>query len=543
MSLLSVYVEGAKDPSVLGVRRLAALIAARYGLSAADLEKRIASGRFRVKANIDEATARAFVDDLEKLGARCVVVEMPARTGEAARTAMPGLGAMGSAGPGAQPRPPTASEPALDPSFELPSAPRPISSAAVQPPGAATPATSPPPTPRPPTPAAIRTISSASVPPPTSAAALLANAAAERSHNLEILDPPTLRGLASSERVRTPANSQPPLPAASRTATLPLSGLPPRPAASPTPAPSGLGAARSDAGYPAGSGTGLGALDGASFSLSTLDGHDDSPAVPMYEDPPLRRAAAARATHDEPMASLAAMEALTPVETSPSRATAPASSAPLPPRGPARPDDIPSVSPHLGVQAPFSIPAASMPHSPRPSHVPGAGLFAPPMSEPIQLELADDRPRRASLALGPPESAPMMFPAVATPRPAGSGASVVAATELRTRRRTAFALGVFLSVVLGFVPAHLLAQARERAAFERIDNRVRIAQSEIASIAEWEALDDIRTALLRQKRAAHHEIIIASMALWVALAGSLSFAWARFGLRRFDPSELDDGDR
>jgi hypothetical protein len=658
VSLLSVYVEGAKDTSAQGVRRLAALIAARYGLSAGDLEKRIASGRFRVKANVDEATARAFVDDLEKLGARCMVMEVepspasprgvaampaleapsemslaaervavssrsvpamasgetggspprtepePARTPTppqrtisvsaappiAARTATPGVGAVGPAGTGARPRPPTAggfeaidNDPPVPartgtPVSGIPPAARTISSVArgatpavSQPalPRTATPAASQPALPSParaPTPPtsqpAQRTISSASVPPPTGAAGLLAHAAARRAEDPQAdLVPPTLRGLASAERARTPAQSQPALPATSRTSTLPLSGLPPRPAASPTAPPTGLASALANANATYGSGasgggSGLGALDGASFSLSTLDGHDDAPAVPSYDyDEPssARRGAASRpaSAYDEPMASLAAMEALTPVETFPPMPPLSASSAPLPPAAPPRrPDDIPSVSPHLGIQVQFSSPAAATrpPRLARVSGVTGtaaADPFTPPMNEPLQLQLAaDDRPRRTSLhASAAPEGAPMMAPAIApASRSGGSGASVAAATERRTRRRTAFAIGVLASVLLAFVPAHLLAQSRERTAFERIDNRVRIAQSEIASLAEWQALDDVRTALHRQKKAAHHEIIIASMSLWIALAGALAFAWARFGVRRFDPADPDPRD-
>src|SRR6187549_3920331 len=91
MSLLSVYVEGAKDTSALGVRRLAGLIAARYGLGAEDLEKRLTVGRFRVKANVDAATAQAFVADLEALGARCSIIEVEAPRPARGLKGMPAL--------------------------------------------------------------------------------------------------------------------------------------------------------------------------------------------------------------------------------------------------------------------------------------------------------------------------------------------------------------------------------------------------------------------------------------------------------------------
>ena len=68
-----VFVDGSVDVSAEGKERLAAAIAAHYGLALADLRTRIASGRFRVKGNADRATADTYVQDLEALGARCSI--------------------------------------------------------------------------------------------------------------------------------------------------------------------------------------------------------------------------------------------------------------------------------------------------------------------------------------------------------------------------------------------------------------------------------------------------------------------------------------
>ncbi|HVK87682.1 MAG TPA: hypothetical protein VM513_26370 [Kofleriaceae bacterium] len=70
-----VYVEGALDSSPDGVAKLAEAIAAKFGLPAADLTKRLAAGRFRVKANVDRATADLFARTLKELGARAKVEE------------------------------------------------------------------------------------------------------------------------------------------------------------------------------------------------------------------------------------------------------------------------------------------------------------------------------------------------------------------------------------------------------------------------------------------------------------------------------------
>lgn len=73
--MFHVFVEGAADGSPEGVARLAEAIARHYGLPAADLHKRLESGRFRVKGNVDRQTAETYVRDLERLGARCTIEE------------------------------------------------------------------------------------------------------------------------------------------------------------------------------------------------------------------------------------------------------------------------------------------------------------------------------------------------------------------------------------------------------------------------------------------------------------------------------------
>jgi hypothetical protein len=72
--MFSVFVEGPRDPGPSAIRELARVIASRYGLPQADIEARIANGRFRVKANVDRKTAEQYAFDLERLGARCSII-------------------------------------------------------------------------------------------------------------------------------------------------------------------------------------------------------------------------------------------------------------------------------------------------------------------------------------------------------------------------------------------------------------------------------------------------------------------------------------
>ncbi|HET9992974.1 MAG TPA: hypothetical protein VFQ65_30775 [Kofleriaceae bacterium] len=87
MALYHVFVDGAADASPAGNDKLAAAVAAHYGLPVADLQARIASGRFRVKGNCDRATADSYIRDLTALGARCSLEE--ASPSNAAKTPLP----------------------------------------------------------------------------------------------------------------------------------------------------------------------------------------------------------------------------------------------------------------------------------------------------------------------------------------------------------------------------------------------------------------------------------------------------------------------
>ena len=77
MGLFDVYVEGATDAgdNPAALQRLAEVMSQRYGLPAGELQNRLAKGRFRVKANVDDATAQTYVRDLEAIGARVVLTE------------------------------------------------------------------------------------------------------------------------------------------------------------------------------------------------------------------------------------------------------------------------------------------------------------------------------------------------------------------------------------------------------------------------------------------------------------------------------------
>jgi hypothetical protein len=75
-----VVIERPRDAGTGAANRLAEAVAQRYGIPVAQLQQRLATGRLRVKSNVDLATAETFAADLEQLGAVCAILD--AGTGE-----------------------------------------------------------------------------------------------------------------------------------------------------------------------------------------------------------------------------------------------------------------------------------------------------------------------------------------------------------------------------------------------------------------------------------------------------------------------------
>jgi hypothetical protein len=92
-------------------------------------------------------------------------------------------------------------------------------------------------------------------------------------------------------------------------------------------------------------------------------------------------------------------------------------------------------------------------------------------------------------------------------------------------RRGRFAIGVLLAVVLGFIPADIVATLREHSALRAIDARVVAAQDAADSQDSYAALDAFRAQQLALKRSKRRMIALTSLLVWAAASGAVGYVW------------------
>jgi hypothetical protein len=194
--------------------------------------------------------------------------------------------------------------------------------------------------------------------------------------------------------------------------------------------------------------------------------------------------------------------------------------------------------------ASFAPPAAEAPR-PKPATVKAAppsspaaaasvDMFAPPDAAEeaaFKVELADDEVERSAKkrASIPPATAPAEAP---EPAPRVARVSIQPTTVAPAARgmanpKTRFALGVVIAIVVGFVPAHLLASVREKSAYAEIDRAVDQTQREADTQDAYDALDVFRERQLVRKYDARHSAAILAFLVWGVLGGGIAYVWFR----------------
>jgi hypothetical protein len=173
--------------------------------------------------------------------------------------------------------------------------------------------------------------------------------------------------------------------------------------------------------------------------------------------------------------------------------------------------------------------------SDRPKDVP-LDLFAPPDARDAELAVdlaADEPPRRKSEPAipVPADVASASEPATRRSQPslhAHAGPATVAPASSKlgplADLRVRFAAGVLLALLVGFVPAHVIASVREDG-YRAIDNKVIAAQQLADTPDAYVQLDQLRADQLERKRGEQRNTAIIALAIWGLVGGAVAFGW------------------
>lgn len=500
MPAFHVFVDGPVDASPNATTRLAEAMAKRYGLPSSELSTRLARGRFRVKSNVDRATADAYVKDLTALGARVSIEEID--TGHAPP------GAYRAARVTADPIPNTN----LRASQQIPIS---RSERAATPP-AGVPRTATPPAGVARTVTPVAGVARTATPPAGVARTVTPVAGVARTAT-----PPA--GVATPD----PRASASGLAAAreSSSGLAAAGGANARGRAS-TPA-SGLAAAGVAPGAPARpSSTGLAAAGSALRSSSPSIPVADEPRAATASNPPAFSSGLSAAFSgeapldlgalgDDQLLSLSSVDGASELPDS-----APASFAPPGDVDVAMDEPMPaSIGPAVAPARPTPVPArTSQP----------LDLFAPPEAADdaaTDFAIADERPARpsappATAAPAPAASARISQPILVQPDPT---ATTVHRKPAMPRNR--FLAGVVLAIALGFVPAHFIGASRESAAYGEIDRKVQQYQAD-PTVSDDE-VTAFRSAQLDAKKSKRTTIALTSLLVWAAASAAFAYLWFR----------------
>jgi hypothetical protein len=184
----------------------------------------------------------------------------------------------------------------------------------------------------------------------------------------------------------------------------------------------------------------------------------------------------------------------------------------------------------------------------RPKDVP-VDIFAPPDADSadLKVDIADDEKEftRKKTAT-PPAGAPVEAARAATAPARAGTAPVRAATEPPRRsepkiegtvkasklgpladERVRLVAGVVLAILIGFLPAHLVAKSREASAYKEIDAQLISIQSQADTPDAYAALDHTRAMYLERKKDERRNIAMLALVIWGLVGAGVAYGWFR----------------
>ena len=104
---------------------------------------------------------------------------------------------------------------------------------------------------------------------------------------------------------------------------------------------------------------------------------------------------------------------------------------------------------------------------------------------------------------------------------------VMGGTSAPEMPRSRVVAGVLLAIVIGFIPAHLIASMREGKAFKKIDEQIIATQAAADTPEMYATLDPFREAQLARKESERRSIALQSLLIWGVVAAGLGYVWFR----------------
>ena len=84
---------------------------------------------------------------------------------------------------------------------------------------------------------------------------------------------------------------------------------------------------------------------------------------------------------------------------------------------------------------------------------------------------------------------------------------------------------MIIAILVGFIPAHLVASLRERSAYAEIDAKVNEAQQQAETPETYAALDGFRAVQLEHKHEDRRNAALLAMLIWAAAGAGVAFVW------------------
>jgi hypothetical protein len=93
--------------------------------------------------------------------------------------------------------------------------------------------------------------------------------------------------------------------------------------------------------------------------------------------------------------------------------------------------------------------------------------------------------------------------------------------------RVRLVAGVVLAILIGFLPAHLVAKSREASAYKEIDAQLVSIQNQADTPDAYAALDHTRAMYLERKKDERRNIAMLALVIWGLVGAGVAYGWFR----------------